>query len=59
MSKTNQWLMVLPVVFLSAISLYIGFAAENIIVLSQRISSELIDPSAYIEAVLGLKSMTP
>jgi multicomponent Na+:H+ antiporter subunit D len=59
MTKADQWLMVFPIVLLSGISLYIGFGAENIIILSQRISTELMDPSGYIEAVLGLKTMTP
>ncbi|MCH6201852.1 Na+/H+ antiporter subunit D [Aquiflexum sp. LQ15W] len=59
MSKIDQWLMVFPIVLLSGISLYIGFGAENIILLSQRISLELMDPSGYIEAVLGLKTINP
>ncbi|MCL6261088.1 Na+/H+ antiporter subunit D [Aquiflexum sp. TKW24L] len=59
MSRIDQFLMVFPIVLLSAISLYIGFGAENIALLSQRITSELMDPSAYIEAVLGLKTITP
>ena len=59
MSKTDQWLMVFPIVLLSGISLYIGFGAENVIILSQRISSELMNPSDYIEAVLGLKTTNP
>lgn len=59
LSKIDRWLMVFPIVLLSGISLYIGFGAENIILLSKRISSELMNPSGYIEAVLGLKTMNP
>lgn len=44
---------VAPIVFLAAISLYIGFGAEHIQQLSLRISDELIDPQVYIQAVLG------
>jgi multicomponent Na+:H+ antiporter subunit D len=59
MAKIDQWMMVFPIFFLSVISLYIGFSAENIIILSQKISSELMNPTGYIEAVLGLKTVTP
>lgn len=59
MPKTDQWLMVFPIVLLSAISLYIGIGAENIILLSKRIASELMDSSGYIDAILGPKTMNP
>mgnify|MGYP001627288040 CR=1 FL=1 len=36
-----------------------GFAAENMIVLSQRIAQELLDPTVYIETVLDLKPNLP
>ncbi|TVP49786.1 MAG: Na+/H+ antiporter subunit D, partial [Mongoliibacter sp.] len=49
----SKWALLLPVVFLSIISLYIGLGAENIITLSQRIASELMNPSSYIESVMG------
>jgi multicomponent Na+:H+ antiporter subunit D len=44
---------ILPILFLTAISLYIGFGAENIIILSKKIAHELMHPDAYIKAVLG------
>lgn len=46
-----------PIVFLSLVSLYIGFGAESIQVLSSRIAHELINPQPYIDAVLH-KSQT-
>ncbi|MFD2035337.1 proton-conducting transporter membrane subunit [Belliella marina] len=55
----KQWAMIIPIVILTIISLYIGLAAEHIIVLSKQISSELMNPSAYIEAVLGTKTEMP
>ncbi|MCH7413929.1 Na+/H+ antiporter subunit D [Belliella sp. R4-6] len=55
----KQWAMIIPIVILTVISLYIGLAAEHIIVLSKQISSELMNPSAYIEAVLGTKTDMP
>ncbi|HET8753998.1 MAG TPA: proton-conducting transporter membrane subunit [Salinimicrobium sp.] len=42
---------VLPIVFLSLVTLYLGFGAENIQLLSSRISQELLNPEAYINAV--------
>ncbi|WP_373496745.1 proton-conducting transporter membrane subunit [Aquiflexum sp.] len=57
LGKKEQWAYVLPIIFLSMISLYIGFWAENIIVLAKQIAGELMDPSLYIETVLGLKNI--
>jgi len=41
-----------PIIFLSIISLYIGFGAENIQKLASRIAFELMDNQEYINAVL-------
>ncbi|HET8885049.1 MAG TPA: proton-conducting transporter membrane subunit [Salinimicrobium sp.] len=45
--------MLAPIIFITIISLYIGFAAENIQVLSERIADELMNPQPYIDAVLN------
>jgi multicomponent Na+:H+ antiporter subunit D len=45
--------MVAPIVFLAIVSLYIGFAAENIQQLASRIAFELMDNQEYIDAVLS------
>ena len=45
--------MIAPMIFLSLVSLYIGFGAEHIQQVSSRVASELIDNQQYIEAVLG------
>lgn len=45
--------LVAPMIFLAVISLYIGFSAENISVLSSRISGELMQPAYYIDKVLN------
>ncbi len=55
----KRWAMVVPVVLLGITSLYIGFFAEHIIILSQKISFELMNPSIYIEAVLGSNTANP
>lgn len=44
---------ILPIVLLAIVSLYIGFGAEHIVVLVKRIAAEMMDPSIYIQAVLG------
>ncbi|MFD2200716.1 proton-conducting transporter membrane subunit [Shivajiella indica] len=59
LSTGDKWLWIFPIVFLSFISLYIGLAAENIIILSQKIAGDLMDPSNYIESVLQIKSIRP
>lgn len=50
--------MVVPIVFLSLVTLYIGFGAEHVQTLSARIASELMDSQQYIDAVLN-KSQIP
>ena len=45
---------ILPVVFLTLISLYIGFGAERMIQIAGKIAYELKDTTSYIEAVLGV-----
>lgn len=44
---------ILPVVLLSLVSLYIGFGAEHIQNLSERVAIDLIDNRSYVETVLG------
>ena len=53
METMQKSLIVIPIVFLSFVTLYIGLGAENIIRVSDHIARELIDTSAYIQAVLG------
>ena len=44
---------VVPIVFLSMVTLYVGFGAEHIQTLATRISSELMNNQQYIDAVLN------
>lgn len=46
-------LLVVPIVFLAAITLYIGLGAENITLVVKHIAREMKDTTPYIEAVLG------
>lgn len=46
--------LVAPIIFLSLISLYIGFGAEHIQQLSGRIANELVNKQQYIDAVLNI-----
>jgi len=45
--------MVIPIAILALVSLYIGFFAEHVQMLSERIAYELTHTEGYIEAVLG------
>ncbi|MFD2967606.1 proton-conducting transporter transmembrane domain-containing protein [Sphingobacterium bambusae] len=56
MPPYRKLLMVLPIVILGVVTLYIGLNAEAIINVTDKISSQLMDNSAYIEAVLGDKT---
>lgn len=55
----KRYAMVIPIALLSAVTLYIGLGAEHIIMVAERVGAELIDPAAYIEAVLGNQTNTP
>lgn len=44
--------LVAPVIFLTCVTLYIGFGAESIGQLSQKISDNLMNPQQYVEAVM-------
>jgi len=52
MTTTRKLQMLLPIVFLTGVSLYIGFGAESIQQLSTRIAGELMNSQQYIEAVM-------
>ena len=45
--------MIGPIVFLTLVSLYIGFGAEQIQQLSSRVADELLNNQQYIDAVLN------
>lgn len=45
--------LVAPVIFLTLVTLYIGFGAESIGQLTQQISDNLMNPEHYIEAVMS------
>lgn len=51
---SRRTFLVLPIVLLAAVSLYIGLAAEHIILTVDKIASEMLDPAPYIRAVLGV-----
>jgi multicomponent Na+:H+ antiporter subunit D len=48
--------LIFPIAFLSIVSLYIGFGAEPIQQLSERIASELMDNQQYIDAVFKTRA---
>lgn len=54
-SKKAQITLITPIVLLSIVSLYIGFSAESIQVLAERIADELSNTQNYINAVLVKK----
>lgn len=53
LSALRKTLLVLPIGILGAATLFIGLNAEFIIQVAGRISTEMLDTSKYIEAVLG------
>lgn len=55
-TTTEKAGILIPIIFLSFISLYIGFAAENIASLSTRIAQDLLNPVEYIETIMSQKN---
>ncbi|MBY5958205.1 hypothetical protein KUV50_08695 [Membranicola marinus] len=53
LSKRRRFWILFPVGFLSVVTLYIGFGADNIHLIASRIAEDLINVDAYIELVLG------
>lgn len=53
MPPYRKILMVLPIGLLALATLYIGLNAEAIVKVTDIIATQLMDPSAYIDAVLG------
>lgn len=53
MPRIQRISLLLPVGMLAFVTLYIGFGAEHIFVLSQRVAGELLDPATYVNAVLN------
>ena len=51
--KEKKLMLVLPVIGLAAVSVFIGFGAEYVMNISQKIAVEMIDTQPYIHAVLG------
>lgn len=51
--------MVIPVAFLGLLTLTMGFAVKPILDFAMVAAAQLMDPSAYIAAVLGTAQLTP
>lgn len=56
MPPYKKILLVLPIGLLALVTVYIGLNAEAVIKVADTISTQLIDPSVYVEAVLGIKT---
>ena len=59
MSVSGRWLMVLPIALLASVSLFIGFGAEHVIHISEKIAADLTNTGPYIQAVLGINPHQP
>jgi multicomponent Na+:H+ antiporter subunit D len=51
--RATRWLLILPIASLALITVLIGLAAEPLYLLASRAAEQLIDPTEYIQAVLG------
>lgn len=57
-SVSRRLFVVVPIALLAGVSLYIGLAAEHIVLTVDKIATEMMDPAPYIRAVLGV-SVSP
>lgn len=59
MPMLRKTMLVAPVILLAITSLYIGLGADNIFAVANRIASELLNTSTYVNTVLGRLPATP
>lgn len=55
-SKLSNWgksALIVPIVLMALVSLYLGFFAENILILVKQIANQMVNTQPYIDAVLG------
>jgi multicomponent Na+:H+ antiporter subunit D len=55
LSPVRRWGMLTPIAVLAAVVVILGVAAETVFTLSERAAEQLLDPTDYIEAVLGVR----
>lgn len=53
MPLISKILLVSPIALLAIVTIYVGINAETIVQLVDKISTQLMDPKEYVEAVLG------
>ncbi len=49
----QRWLYCLPIAFLATLTIIIGFFPEPFVQFAERSAEQLLNPAAYVEAVLG------
>ena len=54
-SKAKKFLMFSPIIFLTVITIIIGFYAEPFFTFANNAANQLLDSSGYINSVLGMK----
>jgi multicomponent Na+:H+ antiporter subunit D len=55
LSPVRRWGMLTPIAALTLTTVLIGVVAEPVFTMSQRAADQLLDPTGYIEAVLGVR----
>jgi len=53
LGSANYVTMLTPICLLAALTLIIGFMPEPFLIFAERAAQQLLDPTAYVEAVLG------
>ncbi len=54
-NRTKKYMMIAPIVFLTLITIVIGFYAEPFFIFANDAAKQLMNPSIYINTVLGIK----
>ncbi|WP_142849644.1 Na+/H+ antiporter subunit D [Telmatospirillum sp. J64-1] len=55
LTRREGWLLLGPVVVLAVMTVIIGLWVEPFWIVAERAAAQLLDPSAYVEAVLGVR----
>ena len=53
LTRATEWTLLAPIILLATLTVGMGLATEPLLLLANQAAAQLLDPSAYVSAVLG------
>ncbi len=53
LTRATEWTLLAPIILLATLTVGMGLATEPLLLLANQAAAQLLDPSAYVNAVLG------